>query len=105
MTLRALALELNRHRDWTLATGVRPMGTGAARQDNALARSFAVAHALALLSHREGIAESVSWDAVKNRPFSDSGVGFLVLVAPLPQTATPLPQAIPSPPPPPPGKK
>ncbi len=94
MTMRALALELNRHRDWTLAIGVRPAGAAPDAQQTSLARAFAVVHALAALSHRDGIAETVGWDAVKNRPHSDSGVGLLVLVTPPPPTT---PRPVPSP--------
>ena len=31
----------------------------------------------ASFSHRDGVAESIGWDAVKNRPGAESGVGFL----------------------------
>jgi hypothetical protein len=95
-TVRALALELNRHRDWTLAIGVKP-GTGDNAQMDALARSFAVVRVIGSYSHRDGVAESIGWDAVKNRPGAESGVGFLIL------TSTPsAPVAAPGPPPPPP---
>jgi hypothetical protein len=98
MHLRALALELNRHRDWTLAVGARPNGTGTAADQAALARAFAVVHALATLSHRDGIAETVGWDAVKAQPGSDSGIGLMILVAPpppKPKAPPPLPPAKP----------
>ncbi len=84
-TVRALALELFRHRDWTLAVGVRPgAGDPSKAQLDALARSFAVVRVLSTLSRRDGIAESVSWDSVKNKPGADSGMAFLILVAPPP---------------------
>jgi OmpA-OmpF porin, OOP family len=102
-TIRALALELNRHRDWTLAIGVRP-GQGDAAQMDALARSFAVVRVLGSYSHRDGVAESIGWDAVKNRPGAESGIGFLVLTS---GASTPVatPPAPPPPAPPPPAPK
>ncbi|HSO38181.1 MAG TPA: thrombospondin type 3 repeat-containing protein [Labilithrix sp.] len=95
-TIRALALELNRHRDWTLAIGVKPgAGAGDSAQMDALARSFAIVRVLGSYSHRDGVAESIGWDAVKNRPGAESGVGFLIL------TSTPsAPVAAPAPSPP-----
>lgn len=88
-TLRAIATELNKHPDWTIAVGVRP-GTGdpSAVQLDALARSFAVVRVLSTYSRRDGAAETVGWDAVKNQPGADSGIAFLVLVAP-PSAAAP----------------
>ncbi len=109
-TLRALALELNRHREWTLAVGARP-GAGDDAQLDALARSFAVVRALSNLSQRDGVAETVGWDAVKNQPQADTGIAFLVLALPsaasakgadakpAPAPAPPAP-AKPAPPPP-----
>ncbi|MDF2695297.1 MAG: putative internalin, partial [Labilithrix sp.] len=80
-TLRALALELNRHRDWTLAVGARP-GAGDEAQLDALARSFAIVRVLSNLSHRDGVAETVGWDAVKNQPQAETGIAFTILVMP-----------------------
>jgi hypothetical protein len=80
-TLRALALVLNEHRDWTLAVGARP-GPGDDAELDALARSFAIVRALSNLSHRDGVAETVGWDAVKDQPQADSGLAFRVLVTP-----------------------
>lgn len=98
-TLRALALELNRHRDWTLAIGARPNPTGDQSQVqlDALNRSFAVVRVLAGLSHRDGIAEAVGWDAVKNQPqANENGVAFLVLVTPgVPSAQSPPPSNVP----------
>jgi OOP family OmpA-OmpF porin len=90
-TIRALATELNRHRDWTLAVGVRPTGDSSAAQMDALARSFAAVRVLASYSHRDGVAESVSWDAVKRQPQSETGVAFLVLTSGKP-TPAPVPK-------------
>jgi hypothetical protein len=84
-TLRALALELNRHRDWTIAVGARP-GAGDDAQLDALAKSFAIVRVLSNLSHRDGVAETVGWDAVKNQPQSETGIAFRILVTPSPAT-------------------
>jgi hypothetical protein len=84
-TLRALALELNRHREWTFAIGARPAGGADATkaQLDALAKSFAVVRVLSGYTHRDGAAETVGWDAVKNKPqAAEAGVGILVLVMP-----------------------
>jgi hypothetical protein len=83
-TVRALALELNRHRDWTLAIGVRPANGESKGQLDALARSFAVVRVLAGFSRRDGVAETVGWDVVKNKPGADSGMAFMILVTPAP---------------------
>jgi OOP family OmpA-OmpF porin len=77
-TLRALAQLLNRHRDWTLAVGVRP--GGAVTPDMAMARSAGIAHELARLAHRDSAAETVVWESVAKQPGGESGVAFLVLV-------------------------
>ncbi len=82
-TVRALALELNKHRDWTLAIGARPAGGDPTKaQLDALARSFAVVRALSAYTRRDGAAETVGWDAVKIRAQAGTGVGFLILVMP-----------------------
>ncbi len=87
-TLRALGLELNRHRDWTVEVGARPDKNGEAA---AMARATAVAKALGTLTHRDEVAKATGWSSVMKQPGSEGGLGFLVLVQP--------PQA-PSPPPP-----
>jgi hypothetical protein len=82
-TLRALALALHAHPGWTLAVGVRPgAGDPTKVQMDALARSFEVVRALGVLSRRDGVAESVSWDSVKQKPGAATGMAFLVLVTP-----------------------
>jgi hypothetical protein len=102
MTLRALALELNRHRDWTLAIGVRPgPGKPEDAQPASLARASTVARAVGSLAHRDAAAQAVAWDAVKKQPGSDSGVGLLILLrgatppAPVPLTPIATPPARP----------
>lgn len=87
--LRALTLELNRHRDWTLAVGAKPAGKAEGDQQAALARSVAVANVVNKLAHRDGAAETVGWDAVKQQPSAASGIGLAILVAPTNPTAAP----------------
>jgi hypothetical protein len=80
-TVRAIALELNKHRDWTLAVAARPNGTDAKATSDALSRALAVVNVLTTLTHRDGAAETVGWDAVKNQPTAASGIGFLIFAA------------------------
>jgi hypothetical protein len=80
MTLRAIAFEVNRHTDWTLAIGARPAVASEPAQLAALARAFALVHALSQFTVRDGSAETVGWDAVKKQPQSETGIGLLVLV-------------------------
>ena len=105
MTLRALALELNRHRDWTLAAGARPSAAGEAAATQATNRAFAVVHTLTLFTHRDGASETVGWDAVKQQPSGVTGLGMMILVAPVPPSTPAIPPrappAVASPPPPP----
>jgi OOP family OmpA-OmpF porin len=68
LALRALALELNRHRDWTVAVGTRERG-GTAE---------AIVADLAAFTHRDDLATVTTWDAVKRLPGSESGVAILV---------------------------
>jgi OmpA-OmpF porin, OOP family len=84
VTLRALALELHRHPDWTLAVGARPApgGDSTKAQLDALERSFAVVRELSSMSRRDGVAETVGWDAVKNQPGAGVGIAYRVLVTP-----------------------
>jgi OOP family OmpA-OmpF porin len=83
-TLRAIVLELNRHRSWTLFVGVRP-GAGAtdAAQRAAIDRAAAISKAVDDLALREDASEAVGWDAVRQQPGSESGVGLLIVVAPV----------------------
>ncbi len=84
MTMRALALELNKHRDWVLMVGAKPASTASTSQAQALARALAVVNALTLLTRRDGAAETVGWDAVKTTPTAPSGIGLLLFKAPPP---------------------
>ena len=91
-TLRAIALELNRRPDWTLAVGARPgAGPPEAAQRGSLQRAILVANRIATYTHRPGAAEAVGWDAVKQQPGAASGVGFLVLLSTRERPASPLP--------------
>jgi hypothetical protein len=80
-TLRALVLELNRHPDWTLAVGARPAG-GDQAQLEALGLSLTIVRAVARLSRRDGIAETVGWDTVKNEPQATPGIALRIMVTP-----------------------
>jgi hypothetical protein len=92
--LRALATVLATHKEWSVAVGVRPDGTakGGAR---ALAKSFAVVQQISHFVPRDGAAETVAWDAVRNVKGSALGVGILIL---RPGPAAPAPVAAPTPP-------
>jgi len=89
-TLRALAFELNKHRDWTLAVAAKPTANTAAAQGESLARSLTVVNALTQLTRRDGAAETVGWDAVKSQPTAPGGLGLLLFAAP-PAPTTPPP--------------
>jgi hypothetical protein len=93
-TLRAIALELNRRPDWTLAVGAR--GTGGKPEDvqrSSMERALLVANRIATYTHRPASAEAVGWDAVKQQPGAAAGgVGFAVLVRATPRPAAPLPE-------------
>lgn len=80
--LRAMASQLNEHRDWTVLVGVSPTGAGAEAEQLALNKSFAIVFALRNMTHRDDVAESVSFKAVSGVPGAHAdGVGFLVLSA------------------------
>jgi hypothetical protein len=80
-TVRAVAAELHRHTGWVLAVGARPKpAEGAVAATNALSRSFALVLALREYTFRDGVAETVGWEAVQDQPGARaSGVGLLVL--------------------------
>ena len=86
MTMRAIATELNHHHDWTLAVGARP---SAAAANDGLERALTVVNVLTQMTHRDGAAETVGWDAVKRQPGADSGMGLLLIVAPATPSASP----------------
>lgn len=93
MGVRAIATELNHHHEWTLAVGARPTGAG----NDSLERALTVVNVFTQMTHRDGAAETVSWEAVKKQPDAESGFGLLLLVAPAaPAPSTPLPSATPA---------
>ena len=80
--IRAMAKELNEHQDWVVLIGAKPAGAGAEAEQLALNKSFAVVFALRSMTHRDDLAESVSWKAVAGVPGAHAdGAGFLVLSA------------------------
>jgi OmpA-OmpF porin, OOP family len=84
--VRALAVELGRHPELIVAVGARPVGAGPAGSDAGLARAFAVVRTLADLSGRSGVAETVSFEAVRKSTAANANVGFLLLSGgPLPE--------------------
>ena len=80
-TVRAIAAELNRNPGWVLAIGARPKtADGALAATHALSRSFALVLALREYTFRDGVAETVGWEAVQDQPGARAtGVGLLVL--------------------------
>ncbi len=79
--LRAIAAEMNRHPRWVVLVGVRP-GKGPEAEQLALNQSFAVVFALRHLTHRDDVAESVSFEAVKALDQAERlGLGLMVLAA------------------------
>ncbi len=82
--LRALAELSNQNPGMVLMVGVRPLGTSAARQQEALTRSFAIVDALRSLTHRDDAAETIGWSAIVRAHLAHDagGIGFLVLVPP-----------------------
>jgi hypothetical protein len=71
-TLRAIATEMNRHRDWKLLIAVR----GA----KALDAAAAIADSLDRLSHRE-LAEAIAWDAMAKEPATTANVKVVIAVS------------------------
>jgi hypothetical protein len=74
--LRALALELNKHRDWYVLVGVKPTKGESA----AMLQGIAVTSTLAGFVQRDVAAETMSWDVVLKRgAAADAPVGFVVV--------------------------
>jgi hypothetical protein len=81
--LRALALALHDHPDWTAVVGVRPQGAGPDATAVALGRAIVLVDWLAKHVRRERVAETVAWEAVRAQPGAEaSGVGVVVFVEP-----------------------
>jgi hypothetical protein len=78
--LRAIGSKLNEHPRWVLLVGVRAATEDADAAQQAINKSFSVVFALGALTHRDGLAESVSFEAVKQLPKAqDQGIGLMVL--------------------------
>jgi hypothetical protein len=93
--VRALAQLLNEHQDYVLLVGVRPKDASAKAAQEALNSSFSLVNELRKLTHRDEVAESIGWSAVRKAPGAERGnVGFLVLTA---KKAEPKPQGPPKP--------
>jgi len=76
-TLGALIQLLNQKPELSLLVGVQPQGTGPVAEQRALTKSAAIVRALRAFSHREGIAESVSFSVVAKQPgAAATGVGL-----------------------------
>jgi hypothetical protein len=88
MLLRALALEANKHSDWTLLIGARP-AAGDKGEQHALLRAIAVTTKLSRWIQRDGAAESVGWAAVSKSTTAETGVGILILAPPPPPPKKP----------------
>jgi len=97
-TLRALGYELNQHPEWIVAVGVRPAGRTAAAEQLALNRAFSIALTLRWLTHRDSVAETLGWAAVKDLPTADK-VGIGVLILSPKKAAAAMDRAVPSAPP------
>jgi hypothetical protein len=95
-TLRALALELNRHPNWIVAVGVRPKTESTFDQQAALAQAFAAVETVRGFALRDAVAETVGWRAVSTQPgVWANGFGALLFVQlePAPAQAAPVPDA------------
>jgi len=79
-TVRALAQILNQNPSFVLLVGARPKGNSAEAEQRALNQSFALVFALRHLTHRDQVAETVSFQVVKQTPGAAArGVGFGLL--------------------------
>ena len=79
-SVRALAAELNKRPTFIVAIGVKPKDATSPAAQDALNRSFALVHTLRQYTHRDDVAESVSWNAVsKLAGAARAGLGILVL--------------------------
>jgi OOP family OmpA-OmpF porin len=79
-TVRALSQILNQNPNFVLLVGARPKGNSAQAEQLALNRSFALVFALRHLTHRDEVAETVSFQVVKQTPGAAArGIGFGLL--------------------------
>jgi hypothetical protein len=79
-TVRAIAEILNQHPSFVLLVGARPASGSPEAEQRALNQSFAIVFALRRLTHRDEVAESVSFQVVKLAPGAAArGIGFGLL--------------------------
>jgi len=79
-TVRAIAQILNQNPSFVLLVGARPKGNSAEAEQRALNQSFALVFALRHLTHRDSVAETVSFQVVKQTPGAAArGIGFGLL--------------------------
>jgi OOP family OmpA-OmpF porin len=79
-TVRGLAQLLNQNPSFVLLVGVRPKGNSQEAEQRALNQSFALVFALRHLTHRDQVAETVSFQVVKQTPGAAArGIGFGLL--------------------------
>jgi OmpA-OmpF porin, OOP family len=77
VALRAIAQLLHEKPGMTLLVGVRPQGPSPAAAQEALSRSTSIVLALRALSHRDDVAEGVSFSVVAKLPgAAATGIGF-----------------------------
>jgi hypothetical protein len=79
-TVRALAEILNQHPNLILLVGAKPASSSAESEQRALNESFALVFALRRLSHRDEVAETVSFQVVAKTPGAAArglGLGLL----------------------------
>ena len=86
--MRALALELNKHKDWSVLVGVKPAKGEAA----AMLQGIAVTGALAGFVQRDDAAQTLAWEAVVKRGgAADAPVAFAI-VGPAPHKPADMPK-------------
>jgi OOP family OmpA-OmpF porin len=79
-TVRAIAEIMNQHPTFVLLIGARPSSGSPEAEQRALNQSFAIVFALRRLTHRDEVAESVSFQVVKLAPGAAArGIGFGLL--------------------------
>jgi OmpA-OmpF porin, OOP family len=79
-TVRALAQILNQHPNLILLIGAKPASNSAEAEQRALNESFALVFALRRLTHRDEVAETVSFQVVAKTPGAAArglGIGLL----------------------------
>ena len=79
-TLRALAQILNQHPSFVVLVGARAQSNSSEAEQRALNQSFALVFALRHFTHRDEVAETVSFQVVKQTPGALArGIGFGLL--------------------------